>query len=52
MLPDVVEFRKRKAEELIQIKQPVGYTEENDDRHFNGTLFPFLDKSGAYKFPV
>ncbi len=41
-----VELRKRKAEEVIQTKQPVHYTEENAGKYFDCNLFPILDNEG------
>jgi PAS domain S-box-containing protein len=46
MPAETVELRKRKAEEVIQTKQPVHYTEEIAGRYFDCNLFPILDNEG------
>ena len=49
MPSDVVELRKRKAEEVIKTKQPVCYTEEINGRYFDCNLFPILNEAGEVK---
>jgi PAS domain S-box-containing protein len=49
MSSDIVELRKRKAEEVIKIKQPVRYTEKRDGQFFDCHLFPILDDKGNVK---
>jgi len=49
MPPDTLEVRKLKAEEVIKTKQPLRYTEEDDGRYFDCSLFPILDKAGDVK---
>ena len=46
MPAETVDLRKRKAEEVIQTKQPVHYTEENAGKYFDCNLFPILDNEG------
>ena len=53
MPAETVELRKRKAEEVIQTKQPVHYTEENAGKYFDCNLFPILDNEGnVHSFTV
>jgi PAS domain S-box-containing protein len=46
MPAEVVESRKRKAQEVIRTKQPVHYLEENAGKYFDCNLFPILDSEG------
>jgi PAS domain S-box-containing protein len=46
MPPEVIELRKRQAEEVIQTKLPVHYIEENAGKFFDCNLFPILDNEG------
>ena len=46
MPAETVALRRRKAEEVIQTKQPVEYTEENAGKYFDCNLFPILDNDG------
>jgi DNA-binding NarL/FixJ family response regulator len=49
MPPDMIELRKRMAEEVFKTKQPVRYTEENAGRYFDCHLFPIMDEVGEVK---
>jgi PAS domain S-box-containing protein len=49
MPPEVVEVRKRKAEEVVKTRQPVRYTEENDGKYFACNLFPIRDERDNVK---
>ncbi len=46
MPAETVELRKHKAEDVIQTKQPVHYTEEIAGRYFDCNLFPIIDHGG------
>ncbi len=50
MPAETVELRQRKAEEVIQTKQPVHYTEEYAGRYFDCNLFPILDNEGNVQY--